>query len=167
MHIRMLIKGQLKVHLHTGRSVHFHLSRFTRPSFSIFWGSGSETRMQVAQLTMCLVVHCPDPPDSRRARLVNLYGCHYAWPLPEVNSTTVRDFTVPLSESRISPWTSRPRANCPSLVENVPPHSSYWPECMREQWKKFIWSVKYEREQYGRQSRTVCQHATYYMYVQL
>ena len=39
----MLIKSQSEVRLHTGRSVHFHPSRFTRPSFSIFRGSGSET----------------------------------------------------------------------------------------------------------------------------
>ena len=36
-------KRQSEVCLHTGRSVHFHPSRFTRPSFSIFRGSGSET----------------------------------------------------------------------------------------------------------------------------
>ena len=24
-----------------------------------------------------------------------LYECHYAWPLPEANATTVRDLTVP------------------------------------------------------------------------
>ena len=34
----MLIKCQSEVHLHTRRSVHFHPSRFTRPSFSIFEG---------------------------------------------------------------------------------------------------------------------------------
>ena len=45
MHIRMLIKSQSEVHLHTGHSVHFHPSQFTRPSFSIFWGSGSETNV--------------------------------------------------------------------------------------------------------------------------
>ena len=39
----MLIKDQLEVHLHTGRGVHFHPSQFTRPSFSIFKRSGSET----------------------------------------------------------------------------------------------------------------------------
>ena len=43
MHIRMLIKSQLEVHLHTGCSVHFHPGRCARPSFSIFRGSGSET----------------------------------------------------------------------------------------------------------------------------
>ena len=37
-HIRMLIKNQSEVHLHTGCSVHFHPSWFTRPSFSILWG---------------------------------------------------------------------------------------------------------------------------------
>ena len=64
------------------------------------------SRMQVARLTMCLIVYCPDPPDSRRAwssESLVLYGCHYAWPLPEVNSTTVHDFTIPLSEGRMSP----------------------------------------------------------------
>ena len=44
MHIRMLIKSQSEVRLHTERSVHFHPSRCARPSFSIFRGSGSETR---------------------------------------------------------------------------------------------------------------------------
>ena len=39
----MLIKSQSEVHLHTGRSVHFHPSRCASPSFSIFRGSGSET----------------------------------------------------------------------------------------------------------------------------
>ena len=32
--------------LHTGRSVHFHPGRCARPSFSIFRGSGSETRIE-------------------------------------------------------------------------------------------------------------------------
>ena len=32
----MLIKSQSEVRLHTGCSVHFHPSQFTRPSFSIF-----------------------------------------------------------------------------------------------------------------------------------
>jgi len=41
----MLIKSQVEVHLHTGRSVHFYPSQFTRPSFWIFQGSGSETRV--------------------------------------------------------------------------------------------------------------------------
>ena len=41
----MLIKSQLEVHLHTRRSVHFYPSQFTRPSFWIFQGSGSETRV--------------------------------------------------------------------------------------------------------------------------
>ena len=36
MHIRMLIKSQSEVHLHTGRSVRFHPSQFT--TFSIFEG---------------------------------------------------------------------------------------------------------------------------------
>ena len=83
--------------------------------------------MQVARLTTCLIVHCPDPPDSRRAwsseSLVH-YECHYEWPLPEVNSITVRDFMIPLSEGRMSPWTSCPRAQCPpvhsALVQPVP-----------------------------------------------
>ena len=44
MHIGMLIKSQSEVHLHTGRSVHFHPSQCGRPSFSIFRGSGSETK---------------------------------------------------------------------------------------------------------------------------
>ena len=82
--------------------------------------------MQVAQLTMCLVVHCPDLPDSRRAwsseSLVH-YECHYEWPLPEANSTTVCDFMILLLD-RVSPWTSRPRAQCSpvhsALVETVP-----------------------------------------------
>ena len=39
----MLIKSQLEVRLHTGRSVHFHPSRYARPSFLIIRGSGSET----------------------------------------------------------------------------------------------------------------------------
>ena len=43
----MLIKSQLEVRLHTGRSVHFHPSQFTRPSVSIFRGSGSETSVYV------------------------------------------------------------------------------------------------------------------------
>ena len=34
----MLIKSQSEVRLHTRRSVHFHPSQFTRPSFSIFEG---------------------------------------------------------------------------------------------------------------------------------
>ena len=34
----MLIKSQLEVRLHTGRSVHFHPSRFTRPSIRFFEG---------------------------------------------------------------------------------------------------------------------------------
>ena len=45
MHIRMLIKSQSEVRLHTGHSVHFHPSRCARPSFSIFRWSGSETRL--------------------------------------------------------------------------------------------------------------------------
>ena len=40
----MLIKSQSEVRLHTGRSVHFHPGRCARPSFSIFRGSGSETK---------------------------------------------------------------------------------------------------------------------------
>ena len=32
-----------KPEVHTGHSVHFHPNQFTRPSFSIFRGSGSET----------------------------------------------------------------------------------------------------------------------------
>ena len=43
--------------------------------------------MQVAQLTTCLIVHCPDSPDSRRAwasEYLALYECHYAWSLPRV-----------------------------------------------------------------------------------
>ena len=79
--------------------------------------------MQVARLTTCLIVHCPDPPDSRRAwsseSLVH-YECHYEWPLPEVNSITVRDFTILVLEGRMSPWTSRPSANCPSLCRMSP-----------------------------------------------
>ena len=43
-HIRMLIKSQSEVRLHTKCSVHFHPSWFTRPSFLIFWGSGSKTK---------------------------------------------------------------------------------------------------------------------------
>ena len=42
-----LIKSQSEVRLHTGGSVHFHPSRFTRPSFSIFRGSGSETNHEL------------------------------------------------------------------------------------------------------------------------
>ena len=83
--------------------------------------------MQVARLTTCLIVYCPDPPDSRRAwssESLALYGCHYAWPLPEVNSTTVHDFTIPLSEGRTSPETSHPRTQClpvhSALVQTVP-----------------------------------------------
>ena len=34
----MLIKSQLEVRLHTGRSVHFHPSRCARPSFGFFEG---------------------------------------------------------------------------------------------------------------------------------
>ena len=34
----MLIKSQSEVRLHTGRSIHFHPSRFTRPSFRFFKG---------------------------------------------------------------------------------------------------------------------------------
>ena len=51
----MLIKSQLEVHLHTGHSVHFHPSQFTRPSFSIFWGSGSET-IHTHTHTTCLQI---------------------------------------------------------------------------------------------------------------
>ena len=94
--------------------------------WSVFWFQLS--RMQVARLTTCLIVHCPDPPDSRRAwssEPLALYECHYAWPLiPEVNSTAVCDFMILLSEGRMSPWTSRPRAQCPpvhfALVQTVP-----------------------------------------------
>ena len=43
----MLIKSQSEVRLHTGRSVHFHPIRNTRPSFSIFRGSGSETTLHL------------------------------------------------------------------------------------------------------------------------
>ena len=41
MHIRKA--NQKCACIYTGRSVHFHPIPFTRPSFSIFWGSGSET----------------------------------------------------------------------------------------------------------------------------
>ena len=80
--------------------------------------------MQVARLTMCLIVHCPDPPDSRRAwssEYLALYECHYAWPLPEVNSTTVRDLTIPLSEGRMSPCAECPPGHL-ALGHNVPPY---------------------------------------------
>ena len=39
-------KHTSEVPLHTGRSLHFHPSQFTRPSFSIFRGSGSKTTTQ-------------------------------------------------------------------------------------------------------------------------
>ena len=38
-----ICKSQSEVRLHTGCSVHFHTIPFTRPSYSIFRGSGSET----------------------------------------------------------------------------------------------------------------------------
>ena len=40
----MLIKSQSEVRLHTGHSVHFHPSRFTRPSFRFFKGLVSRLR---------------------------------------------------------------------------------------------------------------------------
>ena len=40
-------QSQSEVCLHTEHSVHFHPASFTRPSFSIFEGSGSETRWGV------------------------------------------------------------------------------------------------------------------------
>ena len=44
----MLIKSQSEVHLHTGRSVHFHPGQRARPSFSIFQESGFETNVNSA-----------------------------------------------------------------------------------------------------------------------
>ena len=43
----MLIKSQSEVHLHTRRSIHFHPSQFSRPSFSTIRGSGSETSWDI------------------------------------------------------------------------------------------------------------------------
>ena len=47
----MLIKSQLDVYLHTGCSVHFHPSPFTRHSFLVFQGSGGGA--WVVQLSLC------------------------------------------------------------------------------------------------------------------
>ena len=43
----MLIKSQSEVCLHTVHSAHFQPSQFTKPSFSIFQGSGSKTTVEV------------------------------------------------------------------------------------------------------------------------
>ena len=50
-HIRMLIKSQMEVCLHTGCSVYFHPSPFTSPSFLTFY-SGSEARAECTQGTL-------------------------------------------------------------------------------------------------------------------
>ena len=61
----MLIKSQSKVRLHTGCSVHFHPSQFTRPSFSIFKGLVSRLHKAlgaflttVSAVTNRLAEHC-------------------------------------------------------------------------------------------------------------
>ena len=118
LEINMMVWGKYRLPIHS-------LCSFPLGGRSVFCLQLS--RMQVARLTTCLIVYCPDPPDSRRAwssESLALYGCHYAWPLPEVNSTTVHDFTIPLSEGRTSPETSHPRTQClpvhSALVQTVP-----------------------------------------------
>ena len=57
MHIKMLIISQSKVHLHTRCSVHFHPIPFTRPSFSIFQGSGSKTNHYLRHNAVQFIIH--------------------------------------------------------------------------------------------------------------
>ena len=131
--------------------------------FCSSWG-----RMQVARLTTSLTVHCPDPPDSRKAwssESLVLYECHYAWPLPEVNSTTVCDFMILLSEGRMSTCAECPPGHL-ALGQVPPPAHSFLvqtvPLCAEcpptlvvlarthegAVEKKFSWSVKYKWELY-------------------
>ena len=63
----MLIKSQSEVHLHTGRSVHFHPGQCARPSFSIFRGSGFDTMGAMPpRLIFCgaTAPNAPPPPSS-------------------------------------------------------------------------------------------------------
>ena len=57
----MFIKSQSEVRLHTGRSVHFHPSRFTRPSFRFFEGLVPRLVWFLPSLTLGLptVFDCP------------------------------------------------------------------------------------------------------------
>ena len=51
-------------------------------------------------------------------------------------------------------------ANCPSLCRMSPHTRCTSQNIQGSGGKNFSWSVKYEREQYGRQSRTVCRRMT-------
>ena len=72
-------QSQSEMHLHTRRSVHFHPSPFTRPSFSIFRGSGSETTEEVADSKLSSIKFV-----QPYIHAVWSYGS--VWNLPESNN---------------------------------------------------------------------------------
>ena len=85
----MLIKSQSDVYQHTGCSVHFHPSPFTRHSFSVFQGSGSKTT-----------------PYASSPRIPGLYRISKAltilkwWTIPMINSKLLEKQRV----DRLAPY---------------------------------------------------------------